>query len=291
MWRAARTSGTVDIQGGAEERNVNTFVNRKTGLFACRPRQLAKLGIIGLAHVRKLRPELRPPLPNQRVGALQIDMVRHNHNRSRFDRWIEGPSGVGRDHDLGPEETGQSYRRYDLFGSIALIEVEATVEHHQTLALPAPQGHGLPVSHQRVEGKGQNLFEIDLLGGFPARNLELETGSRNQQSADATRAIPVTKLVRHDSEWTSPIARPGGGRAVIQNSEFRPPNSKGGDRDRYHGAAGSVTVAPAMARIRLRSVKLTGFKSFPDEVELAFPGKGRTWSTRFSGFSVSRAHH
>jgi chromosome segregation protein len=28
-----------------------------------------------------------------------------------------------------------------------------------------------------------------------------------------------------------------------------------------------------MARIRLRSVKLTGFKSFPDEVELAFPGK------------------
>jgi chromosome segregation protein len=28
-----------------------------------------------------------------------------------------------------------------------------------------------------------------------------------------------------------------------------------------------------MARIRLRSLKLTGFKSFPDEVELAFPGK------------------
>jgi chromosome segregation protein len=28
-----------------------------------------------------------------------------------------------------------------------------------------------------------------------------------------------------------------------------------------------------MARIRLRSVKLNGFKSFPDEVELAFPGK------------------
>jgi chromosome segregation protein len=28
-----------------------------------------------------------------------------------------------------------------------------------------------------------------------------------------------------------------------------------------------------MARIRLRSLKLTGFKSFPDEVEMAFPGK------------------
>ena len=28
-----------------------------------------------------------------------------------------------------------------------------------------------------------------------------------------------------------------------------------------------------MARIRLQSLRLTGFKSFPDEVELAFPGK------------------
>jgi len=28
-----------------------------------------------------------------------------------------------------------------------------------------------------------------------------------------------------------------------------------------------------MARVRLRSLKLTGFKSFPDSVELAFPGR------------------
>ena len=28
-----------------------------------------------------------------------------------------------------------------------------------------------------------------------------------------------------------------------------------------------------MARVRLRFLKLTGFKSFPDEVELGFPGR------------------
>jgi chromosome segregation protein len=31
------------------------------------------------------------------------------------------------------------------------------------------------------------------------------------------------------------------------------------------------TLSPAMARVRLSSLKLTGFKSFPDEVELTFP--------------------
>jgi hypothetical protein len=81
-------------------------------------------------------------------------MVRDDHDRPGIDRRIEGAGGVGGDHDLGPEQAGQPHRRDHLFRPIPLVEVEAAVEDHQTLVPPAPQGHGLPVSHQFVEVEG-----------------------------------------------------------------------------------------------------------------------------------------
>jgi hypothetical protein len=48
-----------------------------------------------------------------------------------------------------------------------------------------------------VKGKRHDVLEIDLFGGVPARDLELETGTRNQQTADAARAISMAKVFRH----------------------------------------------------------------------------------------------
>jgi hypothetical protein len=48
-----------------------------------------------------------------------------------------------------------------------------------------------------VEGKGQDVFEIDLFGGFPAWNLEVESGSRDQQSTHTAGLIPVQELLGH----------------------------------------------------------------------------------------------
>jgi hypothetical protein len=48
-----------------------------------------------------------------------------------------------------------------------------------------------------VKLEGQNTAEIDFFGGLPTRNLELETGSGNQQSADTTGAKLVAKVLGH----------------------------------------------------------------------------------------------
>ena len=50
------------------------------------------------------------------------------------------------------------------------------------------------VTHQLVHGEGQEVAEPDLLGPLPARNLESETRSGDQEAPNPSGPIAVTYL-------------------------------------------------------------------------------------------------
>ena len=138
-------------------------------------------------------------LADQRVGPLEVEVVGDEDQRTGLDLGVERTGGVGRDHHFGAEKTCQANWRHDLFRPIALIEMKSTVEHHQGLILATPQSKALPMPHQRVEGKLQYLVEIDLLRSTPPRDLEAESRTGNQDTADFPRLVPIPKFLGNRS--------------------------------------------------------------------------------------------
>ena len=127
------TSGTVDIpttvqheglqhpdlrrglEGRAEQGDVDPLVDRETCLPGGLTGDVSKLCIVRRTHVGELRTERAPPLTHQGIRALEVEVVRDHHDGAGRDRRVERPGGVGGDHDLGAEETGQPHRRHHLF--------------------------------------------------------------------------------------------------------------------------------------------------------------------------------
>ena len=116
--------------------------------------------------------EGRPPLPDQRVGALQVDVIRNHHQGARGNRRVERAGGVGGEHHLGAEQGGESHRGHHLLRPVTLVEVEPAVHDQDGLLAAPPQGHGLAVAHQLVERERKDLGQGHLLGRLPARHVQ-----------------------------------------------------------------------------------------------------------------------
>ena len=102
--------------------------------------------------------------PDERVPAGQVDVVAHDHERARPERRIEAAGRVGQHDDPWPRgawnsSTGWTTRP----GCVALVEVEAALEHHDRPAAEAAEQQPPGVTGRR--------------GGRPAGQVA-RTGSR-----------------------------------------------------------------------------------------------------------------
>jgi hypothetical protein len=77
---------------------------------------------------------------DQRVPAREIDVVAHDHQRPGPERRIEAAGSVGQHHDPSAERLEQQHRLDDETRVVALVQVEATLQHHDgTPAEPAEE--------------------------------------------------------------------------------------------------------------------------------------------------------
>ena len=66
---------------------------------------------------------------DQRVLAGEVEVVADDHERPGTERRVEAARGIGQDHDARPEALEQQHRLDDEPGRVALVEVEAALEH------------------------------------------------------------------------------------------------------------------------------------------------------------------
>ena len=94
----------------------------------------------GVGQVREARAELVGVGADQRAAPGQVDVIAHDHQRPRPERRVEPAGGVGQDHDPRTELPEQQDRLDDEPGVVALVQVEAALEHDHASARPACRG-------------------------------------------------------------------------------------------------------------------------------------------------------
>ena len=107
---------------------------------------LAQARVPGVGQVREARTELVGVRADERAAPGQVDVIAHDHQRPRPERRVEAAGGVGQDHDPRAELPEQQDRLDDEPGVVALVQVEAALEHdHRPPGEPAEeQPSGVP---------------------------------------------------------------------------------------------------------------------------------------------------
>ena len=83
----------------------------------------------GVHEVREARPELVRVRADERAAAGQVDVIAHDHERPRAEARVEATGGVGQHDDPRPERLEQQDRLDDESRVVALVHVEAALEH------------------------------------------------------------------------------------------------------------------------------------------------------------------
>ncbi len=84
----------------------------------------------GVDEIREAGSELVGVLAHERAPAGQVDVVAHDHERAGAEAWVETAGGVGQDDDPGAQRLEQEDGLDDQTRVVALVHVEATLEHH-----------------------------------------------------------------------------------------------------------------------------------------------------------------
>ena len=83
----------------------------------------------GVDEVREARPELVGVRADERAPAGQVDVVAHDHERAGPEARVEAAGGIGQDDDPRAERLEQQDRLDDESRVVALVQVEAALEH------------------------------------------------------------------------------------------------------------------------------------------------------------------
>ena len=135
MWRAASTSGTVDIptrsppsstdhpdlrrglEGRAEPGRVDALRERLAEPGGSLVGERAQRRIVGGAHVREARPQRVVVRPHERRGSLQVEVVRDEHEIARRQALADTAAGVRDDERLRAEPAEHPHPEDDAVGA------------------------------------------------------------------------------------------------------------------------------------------------------------------------------
>ena len=145
----------------AGQPDVDPFLERDVLGAGRAVEPLAQAGRPGVGHVREALADRWRIRADQRVLAGQVEVVADHHQRSGPERRIE-PAGRIREHDHARAEAAeQQHRLDDEPRRVALVEVEAALEHDDGLAAERPEQQPADVARGRRGRPARQLVERD----------------------------------------------------------------------------------------------------------------------------------
>ena len=156
------------LVGRAGQPDIDALLERDALGLGRRTERLAQARAPRVGEIREARTELVGVRPDERAPAGQVDVVAHDHERPGPERRVEAAGRVGQHDQPRAELLEQQDGLDDEARVVALVQVEAALEHdHRPAAEPAEQqstgmpgsGRGRPAGQLR-ERDGDRILEI-----------------------------------------------------------------------------------------------------------------------------------
>ena len=96
-------------------------------LFSFFGDEAAEFGVVGVGHVGKARAEAVVVGTDERVGALQIDVIAKGDERALGIAEIDAAGGVGEDDGFDAHAREDADGERDLLGGVAFVEMDAAL--------------------------------------------------------------------------------------------------------------------------------------------------------------------
>src|SRR5208337_3069890 len=106
---------------------IDALTQRDAQPAAFSKRQFAESPVIGRAHVREARAEVLVVGARERVYALQIDVIRKNHEPSLRELFFDSARGIRQDYRFHAHSGKYPDGESDILHRVAFIKVHATL--------------------------------------------------------------------------------------------------------------------------------------------------------------------
>ena len=136
---------------------VDSLVDGQTELAGLVQRELAVSFPVGLRHIGIAGPETVVVFPNQRVLALQVNVVADYDQRALLELRIDSAGSVGQDDRANAHAPEHSNGKRDFPGRIAFVEVYPALHGRERNTAGISDHHLSGVSDSRRSGKERNL--------------------------------------------------------------------------------------------------------------------------------------
>ena len=234
----------------------------------------------GVGHVVEARPELVRVAADERRPPGQVDVVGHDHQRARAERRIEPAGRVGQDDDPRAEGMEQQDRLDDEARVVALVQVEAALEHDHGPPAEAAQQQPADVARRGRRRPARQVAERDGDRILEVVGQAAQTGA--QDDADLGHEVGPRRGRRRRARADGPAGRTGGsaatGRAVdrrrgeaagrtcgppghVQGVDGRGPQASCARREYRHRDADRVPSGAPRGRAVVRQPRNRGQRS------------------------------